>query len=315
MKKVTLFLGLAGMAFASLGAANATVVATFPAQRGTITAGGVSLGAFTASDTSLSFQGTVWNGDATAYFYFDDLALPSPVDDVVTLTYPPASTPPMTNVLPYGTVGFVAGAGAVAPLFFSGNLTSSSVTLTHTGGATKFTGAIAGTVPGGGTFTQTVSGTIGADLSVSLSIAMRLTDVDAGIYGGASVLYVSKITGAIVPPTPPTPPPTATPRPDRGKPGDGNGQPAINIGEKGGNDGLFFASGRTGIITGICNNSVASVHWKMADRSGKTKPRSGGRWTLRIPDLEPGLHRVLVYGMDRSTHRRSGMHIAVIVQR
>ncbi len=188
--------------------AEATVVVKIDAQRGTQSGGGVSWGAYTATDESFSFQGLVWSGDASALWSFHDSILPGVLSEPTVLTMANLGSAPFLASLPLGGGAYVRHGGSgvftTPPLYFIEQPTSSSLTLTPAGTKTSLSGTSAGNVIGGGTYTLTIGGTLaGANdpdpWVVSLAAVLSLSGVDATAWGAENVLVSTRLTGMVVP--------------------------------------------------------------------------------------------------------------------
>ena len=192
-----------GLVLVAVSGARADLTADFFTTRGTVTANGMSLGAFTATSTEFNFTGLQWMGDADTLAIFDELAEPGVLSSPVTLT-----DPPVAITLPVGGAFYVqnglsdgsSGPTQVAPLFFTPTAQMSSVTFTPSGSNTKFTGGSEGTVAGGGTYAMTFSGILDGSENTTPNVAvmtttLRLNNVDPSIYGGTNLLIAEKSSG------------------------------------------------------------------------------------------------------------------------
>ncbi len=225
MMKSRLIWSAIWLALVSMSVAKATVVVTISANRGTVSADGTSLGAFTADTTQYNFEGLIWSGDASTIWNFNDAIVPGVLSSPTTIFFPPLTEAPMIGTLPYGGEYYVEnavatggggspGATSVAPLFFTGMVTSGSMVITPSSGTagpqTRFNAAEAGDVQGGGTFTLIVSGVLnGPDDAIPYGMtisgyALRLNGVDPSVYGGTNVVISGRASGVAVIPEPQT---------------------------------------------------------------------------------------------------------------
>jgi hypothetical protein len=115
------------------------------------------------------------------------------------------------------------------------------------------------------------------------------------------------IEGAPTPtPSPsPSPSPTASPTPTS------DPKPTLQLGGKGEDDGEFRASGKTCVISGICNN-VDMIYWKFVGGSYRKVSTKGNRWSIKVGPLKTGNNFIRVYGVDQSGGRQTVIHNGVI---
>lgn len=207
------------LAVVSLQTARAAVVVEFLANRGTISADGVSLGAFTGTTEIFAFRGLVYSGNAGMTWYFDDAAIPGTLEQAVTLSSLELGELPMEATAPIGGSYYVLNPGSgpdttpttVAPFFFTDDpYASSTVTFTPTGtGDTKFTATNTGNIAGGGTYSLQVSGILWGPNSATPyeatnTYALRLFNVDSSVYGAPNLIVSGKGTGYWAVPEPHT---------------------------------------------------------------------------------------------------------------
>ena len=197
-----------GLALAAVSGARADLAVDFLATRAIVSVDGTSVGAFTASSTEYDFTGLQWMGDADTLAFFDDLVAPGMTSTTMTLSYPALDQPPATLTLPVGGAFYVQngladgtpGATQVAPLFFTGTVQTSTLSFTPSSTLTRFVVENTGTVMGGGTYSLNYSGNLEAAVGAAsgtstMTLALRLNNVDPSIYGGTNLTITGKASG------------------------------------------------------------------------------------------------------------------------
>lgn len=195
---------LLSLLFAVAAVARAEVVVRIDAQRGTITAGTTSLGAFTATSDTYNFRALIWSGDASVTWRFSDAVLPDSLTEPLTIAYTNASAAVASLQFVLGGPDYIFREYSddpfpteIAPSFYTWNLVSGTTTITpKANSVVGIQTSNTGTVDGGGTFTATISGALDFSTSTaSFSGLVQLVGVDTALYGYSDLLILTKAVG------------------------------------------------------------------------------------------------------------------------